>query len=59
MGKVKSLFCCVVYHIVYNTEKKSLGIQYLYLQKTYQSQRIYSFFVKCSDNLGCKMQRKE
>lgn len=43
MGKVKSLFCCVVYHTVYNTEKKSLGIQYLYLQKIPISEDLFFF----------------
>lgn len=47
MGKVKSLFCSVVYYTVYNTEDKLLVFKYIYLQKNiYQSQRIYSFFCK-------------
>lgn len=33
MGKVKSLFCSVVYYTVYNTEGKSFGIQiYLFFK---------------------------
>lgn len=47
MGKVKSLFCSVVYYTAYNTEDKLLVFKYIYLQKNiYQSQRIYSFFCK-------------
>lgn len=33
MGKVKSLFCSVVYYTVYNTEDKLLVFKYIYLQK--------------------------
>lgn len=52
MGKVKSLFCSVVYYAVYITQKINLPLfKYIYLKKIPVSED-FVFLLKCFDNLG-------